>query len=77
MTFDDEPKPILFQMMIFWGPRFGVRKMHFTAKNTGLSTNTDFPELGRAWKAAHTKVVLGYMAIKAVEFASETGEPYA
>ena len=63
--------------MIFWGLRFGVRKLHFTAKNTGLSTNTEFPELGRAWKAAHIKVVLGYMALKAVEFATQTGEPYA
>lgn len=77
MTFGDEPKGILFPIMIFGGLRFGVRKMHFTAKNTGLSTNTDFPELGRAWKAAHIKVVLGYMALKVVEFATQTGEPYA
>ena len=51
-----------------------MRKLQFTAKNTGLGTNSEYPELGSAWKAAHVKVLLGYMARKAVQFASETGE---
>ena len=54
--------------------RISVRKLQFTAKNTGLGTNSEYPELGSAWKAAHVKVLLGYMGRKAVQFASETGE---
>ena len=64
----------LSKIKMWWSLRFAVRKLHFTAKNTGLSNSSDYPELGRAWKAAHIKVVLGYMALKACEFAAATGE---
>ncbi|CAL1166148.1 unnamed protein product, partial [Cladocopium goreaui] len=58
----------------FKSEKISVRKLQFTAKNTGLGTNSEYPELGSAWKAAHVKVLLGYMACKAVQFASETGD---
>jgi hypothetical protein len=52
-----------------------VRKIILTQRNTGLDKkSTEFPELGRAWKAAHIKVLVWYMAVKAIEYADSTGE---
>lgn len=47
----------------------------FNARNTGLDTPSDYPELSSTWKAAHIKVVIGYMAVKAIEFGSVSGAP--
>ena len=55
--------------------RIAVRKIILTQRNTGLDKkSTEFPELGRAWKAAHIKVLVWYMAVKAIEYADSTGE---
>lgn len=51
--------------------RLGVRKLVFTESNCGLTEG--FPELGSAWKAANVKLVLWFIAEKAVEFAKATG----
>ena len=55
--------------------RIAVRKIILTERNTGLDNkSTEFPELGRAWKAAHIKVLVWYMTVKAIEYADSTGE---
>lgn len=56
--------------------RISVRKLSFTARNTGLDSNSEYPELSTAWKAAHIKVVLWFLCLKAVEFANATKETF-
>ena len=55
--------------------RIAVRKIILTQRNTGLDKkSTEFPELGRAWKAAHIKISVWYFSVKAIEYADSTGE---
>lgn len=46
-----------------------MRKLIFTEANCGL--NEGFPELGSSWKAANVKMVLWYVAEKAIEYAED------
>lgn len=51
-----------------------MRRIFFTEVNTGLDKpSSEYPALARCWKAAHVKVILWYMAKKAVEFAELSG----
>lgn len=53
--------------------RIAVRKVCLTERNTGLDTKSEYPVLGRVWKAAHIKILLWYMTRKAIQFGDAAG----
>lgn len=63
-----------FRLSSFQVLRISVRRLHFTERNTGLSEKSKFPELGSAWKAAHIKVVIWYMANMATKIAETSND---
>lgn len=54
--------------------RITCKRVFFTPANTGLKEKHD-PELGSAWKAAHVKMVIWFIANKVCETAAATGVP--
>lgn len=70
----------MLSLIFFWGEclalRISVRKLFFTERNTGLIDPSSYPVLGSAFKAAHIKMIMWFMTIKAVEFAETTGVPH-
>lgn len=54
--------------------RISVRKLGFTPRNLNLDGDKKtFPELGTVFKAAHVKMILWFLTVKAVEFAEQIG----
>lgn len=62
----------LFRVLFLY-LRINVKKLSFTPANTGLLENK-YPELGSAWKAAHVKVILWFVTMKACEFAAASDD---
>ena len=53
--------------------RLSIRRRCFTLSNTGLGGgNQDYAELGSVWKAAEVKIILWFLARKAVALASKS-----